>query len=423
MNNFYNLVKKEMKELITKQTMLSLVVMIVIFVMMGQFIGVVREEKKKPIEAVVLDLDKTIVSRNFIKNMAQQGNIRINMIDESSIKKALEKIKERKEKALLVVPAGFGKNVQGKKGAELEIYSLIKGLSMTEISGSFLLRAINSMDRQIALDFIQEIAPDKSAQDLMHPIRAKEFVVVGDKAVPRNPSMIEAFAISQSIMIPAILMMAIMYSGMMVITSMGMEKENKTLETLLTLPVRRTTIVAGKMLGAAIVALIMAGIYMIGFSYYMFSITPGTSGAAMTAVRELGLAMSPTSYFLLGISLFLAILTALSLSMILGLFVQDTKSAQSMGMPIVLLVMLPFFVLMFKDIGSLPLALKVILFLIPFSHPTIAVKALIFHNYLPVIGGMIYMAAFAAGLIYLAVRILSTDRILTAHLSLRRRKK
>jgi len=119
----------------------------------------------------------------------------------------------------------------------------------------------------------------------------------------------------------------------------------------------------------------------------------------------------------------LAILTALSLSMVLGLFVQDTKSAQSMGMPIVLLAMFPFFVLMFKDMGSLPLALKVILFLIPFSHPTIAVKALIFHNYLPVIGGMIYMAAFAAGLIYLAVRIFSTDRILTAHLSLRRLKR
>ncbi len=67
---------------------------------------------------------------------------------------------------------------------------------------------------------------------------------------------------------------------------------------------------------------------------------------------------------------------------------KELINKQTMNMPIVLLVMFPFFVLMIKDIGSLSLALRVILYLIPFSHPTIAAKALIFGNYLPVIGGM-----------------------------------
>jgi len=76
---------------------------------------------------------------------------------------------------------------------------------------------------------------------------------------------LKGLATSQSIMIPMILMLVIMYSGMMVITSMGMEKENKTMETLLTLPVKRSYIVGGKMAGSALAALIMAVIYMIGF--------------------------------------------------------------------------------------------------------------------------------------------------------------
>ena len=423
MNNFYNLVKKEMKELITRQMIISLVFMAVMFAMMGKFIGGIEEEQKKPVKAAILNLDKTLISDNFLKNMVQQGNIQMNMINESSTEKALEKIEESEMKALLVVTPGFGKNIEEMKAAELETYSIVKGLSITGMRGGSLLEIINAMNRQMSLNFIQEIAPDKNAQDILYPIRASEFVVVQGKAVRGSPAMIEGLAMSQSIMIPVILMMAIMYAGIMVITSMGMEKENKTLETLLTLPVKRKSIVAGKMAGAAVVASIMTVVYMIGFSYYTSSFTPGVSGAAMTAVRELGLMMTPVSYLLLAASLFLAILVALSLSMILGLFAQDARSAQAMNMPIVLLVMFPFFVLMFKDIESLPLALKVILYLIPFSHPTIAAKTLIFHNYLPVIGGMIYMASFAVAVIYVCVRIFNTDKVLTARFSFKRLRK
>lgn len=158
--------------------------------------------------------------------------------------------------------------------------------------------------------------------------------------------MIQALATTHSAMIPLILMMLIMYAGMMVITSMGLEKENKTLETLLTLPVKRISIVAGKMAGAAFVALIMATVFMGGFGYYMSSLVPDIPGGG-NALENLGLTMTPFAYVFLGISLFLAILIALAICMILGMFTQDTKSAQTLNMPIVFLVMIPYFILMF----------------------------------------------------------------------------
>ena len=51
--------------------------------------------------------------------------------------------------------------------------------------------------------------------------------------------------------IPIILMMIIIYSSQMVISAIAMEKQNKTLETLLTVPIPRTSIVTAKMLAAA----------------------------------------------------------------------------------------------------------------------------------------------------------------------------
>ena len=424
MRDFYNLVRKEMKELITRQFILTLVVTVVIYGMLGRFVGGIMEEQEtKPIMVSILDLDQTSISRDFIDRMNERGEVEIEVVDERSREEALEKTRERGEKTLLIMPAGFGARIEDRKAAELEAYSIIRGMSMTVLTGRSVLGVVNSLSRQMSLNIIEEIAPDWEASDLIYPVRAKEFVVVEGKAVPGNLGMIEGFAMSQSILIPVILMMAIMYSGMMVIGSMGMEKENKTLETLLTLPVKRSSIVMGKMAGAAIVALIMAAIYMVGVTYYVSALTPETSGAGIAAIKELGLMMTPLGYLLLGGSLFLAILCALSLAMILGLFVQDSRSAQSMAMPIVLLVIFPFIVMMIKDVGSLPLPLKVAIYLIPFSHPTIAARALVFQDYLPVIGGMIYMGLFATTLIYITVRIFSADKILTARFSLGKRRR
>ena len=424
MKNLYNLIRKEMKELITRQFIFTLVAMVAIYGVMGKFIGgVIEEQETKPIMVSILDLDQTSISRDFINKMNERGEVEIEVIDERNREEALEKTRERGEKTLLIMPAGFGERIEQKRAAELEAYSIIKGMSMTAFTGRSVLEVVNSLSRQMSLNIIEEIAPDWEATDLVYPLRAKEFVVVEGKAVPGSLGMIEGFAMSQSVLIPVVLMMAIMYSAMMVIGSMGMEKENKTLETLLTLPVKRSSIVVGKMAGAAIVALIMAAVYMIGFTYYMSALTPETSGAGMTALKELGLMMTPVGYLLLGVSLFMAILTALSLAMILGLFVQDSRSAQSMAMPIVLLVIFPFIVMMFKDLGSLPLALKVAIYLIPFSHPTIAARALVFRDYLPVIAGIIYMGLFAATLIYITIRIFNADKVLTARFSFGKRKR
>jgi len=161
--------------------------------------------------------------------MGEQKSI----IKESSIEKAVDKTKKINARALLVIPKGFSENVEEMKGAELEVYSIMKGLSMGELVSSDTLKSIISgINQKLAVNFVQQAIPGKNPEDIISPIRTREFVVVKEKTFPGNPDMIKDLATSQSIMIPMILMLVIMYSGMMVITSMGMEKENKTMETL-----------------------------------------------------------------------------------------------------------------------------------------------------------------------------------------------
>jgi len=203
--------------------------------------------------------------------------------------------------------------------------------------------------------------------------------------------------------------MIIIMAGSIVITSMALEKENKTLETLLTLPVKRTSIVSGKIIAAAFIGLILAVIYMVGMQFY-FS---GFVGSIGVNLATYDLVLTTGDFIWIGVSLFLALIAGLSLCMLLGTFAKNYKSAQTLTFPITMLAMIPMFITMFADYDTLPLALKIFTFAIPFSHPMMASRALLFHDYVLVIGGIVYVAVFAIVTISIVVWVFKTDRLLT----------
>jgi ABC-2 type transport system permease protein len=427
MSNFTNILKKEVKELITPQMIGSMIFMVVFFVFMGYMIGgITKEAAGGEVNLAILDQDKSQPSKNIIDTLAKQANVTINALDENEVEHAIGVAKEKGALMLLVIPEGFENKINQMEVAEVELYSIVKGFGMRELASTTKIQfVINLINEGMAIHNVQEAMPDQNPIGVLHPILPKNFIVIKEKVAQGNPAQLIGLMMSQSVMIPVILMIVIMYSGSMVITSMGMEKENKTIETLLTLPVKRTHIIAGKIVGSSLVALLMAGVFMIGFGYYMQAFTQPSQAQlpASVGLTDLGLTMGPMEYGILGISLFLAILVALSLSMILGVYSQDVKSAQMMIMPIMLMVFIPFFLLMFMDVDTLPLALKILLYAIPFSHPIIASRALLFHNYLPVVGGIAYMAGFALVTWWFTVRIFNTDKVLTAKLGMKKFKK
>jgi ABC-2 type transport system permease protein len=209
-------------------------------------------------------------------------------------------------------------------------------------------------------------------------------------------------------LIPIVMMMIIIMAGSIVITSMALEKENKTLETLLTLPVKRTSIVTGKIVAAAVIGLLLAIIYMIGMQFY-FS---GFQFSAGVNLASYGLVITSTDFIWIGASLFITLIAGLSLCMLMGTFAKNYKSAQTLTFPITMLAMIPMFITMFSDFDTLPLALKIFTFAIPFSHPMMAPRALLFHDYTLVIGGIVYVAIFAIVTISIVVWVFKTDRLL-----------
>jgi ABC-2 type transport system permease protein len=148
---------------------------------------------------------------------------------------------------------------------------------------------------------------------------------------------------------------------------------------------------------------------MIGYGYMMqsFAVSGGKSLASY------GLTLSTTDFLLIGVTVFITLIAALAFCMLLGSMAKNFKSAQTLTFPVVLLTLFPMFLTMFMDFDTLPLALKGILFGIPFSHPMMAPRNLMFDDYTLVFAGIIYVAIFALIMIAIVVWIFKTDRLLT----------
>jgi ABC-2 type transport system permease protein len=177
--------------------------------------------------------------------------------------------------------------------------------------------------------------------------------------------------------------------------------------------------VFGKLAGAAIVGLVLSAIYMIGLGYYMTSLTAGAS----LDLSQYGISLDLFDYILVGISLFLALLSALALCMILGIFTKNYKAAQTMTLPVTMLALIPMFVLMFTDFSTLPLGAQVLVFAIPFSQPIIAINSLMFGEVGIVLVGIVYQLAFALGAMFIAVYLFKKDILLTGRVKSQASKK
>ncbi len=231
--------------------------------------------------------------------------------------------------------------------------------------------------------------------------------------------------LSQTIALPITVMILLTYAMQIAATSVAMEKEEKTLETLLTMPVDRFAILMGKLTSTIIVAGVAALAIVVGYNYMLGSITASIQtgvGASIDLVK-LGLVPSPLGYGLLGISLFVTLLSALALAVIMSAFSEDVRGAQALVGYIYPLVFIPALALMYVDVNTLPTAIQAVIYAIPYSHPIIASKAVVMGDYTTVILGIIYVASFTLIIMYIASRLFATEKILTAKFRFGKNKK
>ncbi len=431
MSHLTSIMKKEIREMLTPGSVLSIVVMVVLFAGLGLMINTeVEKAASFPEIGIVADADGA-----YFEYTDEEGNTvewnpvtflqayyssyadRIVVLESTTTEDILAEMQERGIASVIVFPsaAEFRESMGNHESVTIGQLYLYEPTGMFGSTGStsmsVVLSVINSSLSSILIEDAGYTDYDFVSSPISYSTAASGTIVSGELYYGITPSSITSSVTSQTMMIPLVIMIIIMMVGSIVISSIGSEKENKTLETLLTLPVRRTTVVAGKIFASAIVGLIYGLAYMVGMSIYMGSLTDMMgSGVDLDAI---GMSLDLMDWVLVMISMFLSIVCALGLCMILGAFSKNYKSAQSMTMPLSILAIIPMFIIMFSGWYGSGTLLQAICFVIPFSHPMMAMQALMYGDTALVLAGIAYMAVFALATILITVKLYKSDILIT----------
>jgi ABC-2 type transport system permease protein len=424
LKGLFNIIVKEVKELVRDPKILlpMIIIPLIMFPLMGfaiQFSMEAAEEGMGEISVAVMDLDGGPVAESLRINLTD-WNAKIVQVDDPNLTKAFNYVQESNLTGLIVIPSGFSQNITEGGTSELEVYTPFRGGSIIESTSSSAVSALLSFFENNLVDQRIDEKFTEPPTTVLNPIDLSEKSIIKGKGVDINPTVLFGLVISQSTIMPVGIMMLLIFAMQLAATAVASEKEEKTLETLLTLPINRFMILAGKLTGSILVAIVGAIAYLIGFSFYMNSFTGMIPTGVGVDLASIGLAPTLLSYVLLGLSLFMALLSALALAMSLSVFAEDVRGAQALVGPLSILLVFPMIFTMFTDITALPFPLSIILLAIPFTHPLLASNVAFTGNYLLAIGGIIYMAIFTVGVLYVAARLFGTEKILTAKLKFKR---
>jgi ABC-2 type transport system permease protein len=391
---------------------------------MGSAIQVSQQSVERAIVtstfAVYTD-DSGVVTSTMLDYL--KTNRTVSVIQADSLNQALAQFQGTTSGAMIYLPHGFSDNVTAGVKGKIIIYGNIKKMNIAETQSTNVvgnLISIYGYYYSIArIENLLQAAGEVANPDAIRtPLMIDYQSIIKGNVLNISPDAIISVVMNQSIMLPIMIMVMVMFAIQMAATSIALEKEQKTLETLMTLPVGRLTILSGKLAGSIVIAVAGAIAYMIGFGYYMGS---AMSFAQLSTVNlgGAGIGIQPVGYVLLGINIFVTLVSALAMAISLAVFTDNVRSAQSLTGILVVPIILPAIILMFSDIDMLPQTFQWLMLAIPYTHSILASKAAFMGDYWMVLRSIAYISAFTIIVLYAAAKIFSTERIITARFTSR----
>ena len=313
-----NLLKKELRELLTKQAIFAMIFTCVLLICLGQFMGGVMDDAINNSQVNIADLDGSRFTADMITALPDYGAdpevVTLQSDDYFS------ELKRLGLDNLVIIPAGFGETVMNGGQASVNCVSLIDkgGLasSMKSISAASLTSSISAYTSKY-IETEKMGLTDEQMQLISEPVLAVSYTAANGKTVEVSSEALSAMLMNQSMIAPFAVFFLVLMASQMIMTAISTEKIDKTLETLLSAPVSRFTVLMAKMIAALIVALLNAASMVVGFAFYMNGMmgsavneisSDASGGISMgDAMKTLGLTLSGGQMAIFAVQLFLTI--------------------------------------------------------------------------------------------------------------------
>ena len=400
-----------------------IVVPLLIFPLMGGAISLSTQSAltaTKSTSFALMNMDQGNYSNLAVGYFSSLPNVTVRSVQPQSVSDGMKAALKDNVSTLVVIPSDFSAKIGGREQARLETYTTVTGFGITQSAGSSTVSAvIGSFGRFLSAYYIEHTSSGLSPSVVLSPVAVNESTYLNGELLAAPPAVVTSSGMIQSFALPIATFIVLIFAMQIASTAMAVEKEQKTFETLLTLPVSRFQILGSKLIGSTVIAAMGAVTSIIGFTYYMSMVgnmTPAASSASVEITPSL------TFYILLGVLLFLTLALATSIAIIISVFTSDVRGAQALVGYVALPIILPTFLVLFGDFNTLSLGLKALVLAIPFSYVAVFASTGVFGDLTYALVGAVYLTAWVVGTLYVASRLFNSERILTARFTLGRGK-
>ena len=231
-----NLLKKELRELLTVQAIISMAVSCLIFIILGQFMGGVMDEAMNNSSVNIRNLDSSQFTADMLAALPDYG-ADPTIIGNDGL------LSEMGIDSLVVIPEGFGDSiVNGGEAVPVQCMSLIDGGGLSSAMGSISASSLTDAIYSYVSDYVREqrlgLTEEETAL-LDEPMVYVEYTEANGRTAEVSADALRSMLMTQSMIAPMAVFFLLMMASQMIMTAISTEKIDKTLETLLSAPVSR----------------------------------------------------------------------------------------------------------------------------------------------------------------------------------------
>ena len=276
---------------------------------------------------MVRSIAETATPRSIDETLGPAPNVRLTGLpadaDVEAAKSWLNEETDGPRHTALIVIHGHAVEPAGA-GGELGAYDLYVAPGLDDRDLSYIHRNVRDaiVDARVAARSL-----DRAAIDALLRVPRQPSTTVGPDS---ERETVRGFNFILPIAFMGLLIMGIMAGGQTMLTSTIEEKSTRVVEVLLS-AVSPMELMAGKLLGGVAISLLMIGLYL------------GLGLAALSSFSMFGL-LDPWLILYLLIFFLIGFFVIGSLMLAVGAAVNDMTEAQSLQMPLMLVVMLPWFI-------------------------------------------------------------------------------
>ncbi len=225
------------------------------------------------------------------------------------------------------------------------------------------------------------------------------------------------------VIVPVYIILFVIVSPLsLILISVTIEREQKTLEVLFLQPVRRKDIVLGKIyygLALVLITLVLDVIAAAASMWFFFSVTELSSDGLISTIREALLSVDWTIYTGFVAALASISVLIISLSILLSLLAKDEREANMISSMLPMLIIGMMFVLLSVPIQDFSLWLQLLLIAVPVSGVIMAIYLSALTGAVTWIGvlSIAVQVMWSALTIQLIVKLSETDSILELNYS------